>query len=115
MDREKRLICSSGELVESKKGIRFVVPDSSGDDAPAFAVRYRGRVYAYINRCAHIQVELDWQHGHFFDSDGEYLMCATHGALYDPETGHCIAGPCKDAKLSSLDVKEEGDEIFILV
>jgi nitrite reductase/ring-hydroxylating ferredoxin subunit len=65
----------------------------------AFAVRYHGRVYSFLNQCAHQRVELDWEEGRFFSMDGEYLICATHGALYEPQTGRCVAGPCRGAQL----------------
>jgi nitrite reductase/ring-hydroxylating ferredoxin subunit len=42
----------------------------------------------------HVAMELDWVAGQFFDLDGEALLCATHGASYDPADGHCMGGPC---------------------
>jgi nitrite reductase/ring-hydroxylating ferredoxin subunit len=47
-------------------------------------VRYGGVVYGYLNRCAHVPIELDWAEGEFFESSGLYLMCATHGAVMRP-------------------------------
>ncbi|MCS7101365.1 MAG: Rieske 2Fe-2S domain-containing protein, partial [Burkholderiaceae bacterium] len=61
----------------------------------AFVVRHRGRLRAFVNRCAHVAMELDWQPGAFFDAEGRWLICATHGALYDPDTGGCVGGPCR--------------------
>jgi nitrite reductase/ring-hydroxylating ferredoxin subunit len=29
----------------------------------------------------------------FFAEDGRHLMCQTHCAYYEPETGECIDGP----------------------
>ena len=63
----------------------------SGREA-AFVVRFMAG--PPLNRCGHIPVELDWQPGEFFDHSGLYLICATHGALYAPETGHCLGGRC---------------------
>ena len=76
-------------------------------------VRHRGRVYGYVNRCAHIGVEMDWRPGEFFDDSGLYLICATHGAVYRPETGECIAGPCRGARLEPLDVVELDGGIYL--
>ena len=94
-DRE-RLICASRELVDSGDGVRFEIR-VDGATEPAFAVRYKGRVYAYRNRCAHLPMELDWKPGKFFDSEGLLLICSTHGAVYRPETGECLGGPCEGA------------------
>jgi len=107
-----RLICDSGALEEGGKGVRFKVHTSEGA-VPAFVVRYDGKVYGYINRCAHVPVELDWEDGAFFDYSKLYLICATHGATYLPETGVCVMGPCKGKRLASLVVEERDGQIFL--
>ncbi|MBK5105798.1 MAG: Rieske 2Fe-2S domain-containing protein [Burkholderiales bacterium] len=106
------LVCASGDLADGGDGIRF---DFERDDkiVPAFAIRHGGRVYAYLNRCAHIAMELDWKPGKFFDAEGEYLICSTHGALYAPESGACRGGPCRGAALSRLNVLEAGGKVYI--
>jgi len=109
----KRLIAKSQELADGGKGVRFFALDDRGIESPAFVIRHRGEVHGFINRCAHIQVELDWQEGHFFDDDQQYLICATHGALYQPDSGVCIAGPCKNGKLEKLAITEDGEDIFV--
>lgn len=106
------MICASADLVDGGDGVRFVV-QRGGQGVAAFAVRYRGKVYAYINRCAHVAVELDWQPGRFFDSDGLYLICATHGALYRPESGACVEGPCRGGRLEMLPVVELDGGVFL--
>lgn len=109
----QRLICASDELVEGGRGIRFSV-DRHGVSEPAFVVRFRGRVYAYLNRCAHVPIEMDWQQGEFFDFSGLYLICATHGALYAPESGRCLGGRCEGRALVGVSVIEEGGGIFLI-
>lgn len=109
----KRVICDSAALTEGGRGVRFEV-QQYGAAAAAFVVRYDGRVYAYFNRCAHIPVELDWMEGEFFDKAGLYLICATHGATYEPDTGHCIMGPCKGQRLVALPVTERDGKVFLL-
>jgi nitrite reductase/ring-hydroxylating ferredoxin subunit len=109
-----RLICASGELAEGGDGVRFELV-WEGETAPAFAIRHCGRVYAYLNRCAHIAMELDWKEGKFFDTDGEYLICSTHGALYAPESGACRGGPCRGAKLVGLNVFEADGRVYLNV
>ena len=114
MAEEKRLICAAGVLEDGGKGVRFTV-DRNDRSVPAFAVRYRGKVYAYINECAHVPVELDWQHGEFFDHSKLYLICAVHGALYAPDTGRCLGGRCQGRGLKPLPVCEVGENIFLLL
>lgn len=103
-------ICASGELLDCGRGRRFTLiwRDRFW---PAFVIRYRGAVYAYLNRCAHRAVELDWNPGDFFDLEGRSLVCATHGARYHPATGACLGGPCLQNGLRPLPVNESDGEI----
>ena len=101
----QRRICRSDELAEGGPGVRFTV-ERFGAGEPAFLVRFRGQVHAYLNCCGHVPVELDWQQGEFFDSSGLYLICATHGALYAPDSGHCLGGRCNGKGLEKLVVTE---------
>ena len=108
----RSIICHSRELVERGRGVRFTL-SRRGEAVPAFAVRFNGRVHAYLNRCAHRALELDWNEGDFFDAFGEHLICATHGARYAPASGTCVGGPCGGAGLVTLPVLEENDTVFI--
>ncbi len=106
------MICASADLVEGGDGVRFDF-GSACAEMPAFAVRWNGRVYAYVNKCAHVPIELDWQPGRFFDESGLYLICATHGALYNPDDGQCVAGPCRGGRLAPLEVVEHDDAVYL--
>lgn len=108
-----RVICSSSELQDGGKGWRFTVL-LHGQEAPAFAIRFRGVVYAYLNRCAHVPTELDWNPGEFFDGDGRYLICGTHGALYWPESGRCAGGRCQGKGLLGLAVEERDGQVYLV-
>jgi nitrite reductase/ring-hydroxylating ferredoxin subunit len=105
-------ICQSIQLADGGEGVRFDV-DDGGEQASAFAIRFRGRVFCYLNRCSHVAMELDWIAGQFFDADGETLLCATHGAIYEPAGGRCIGGPCAGrGGLQSLQVVEQGGVVY---
>lgn len=114
MADNERLICASAVLEERARGVRFALPEM-GDRVSGFVVRYNGRLYGYVNRCAHVPVELDWQEGDFFDLTGHYLICATHGAHYQPETGRCVLGPCKGKALEPLAIHERDGDIYLIL
>ena len=111
MAEHERLICASAALADSEGGARFEV-EHGGRRVPAFAVRYFGQVHAYLNRCSHVAMELDWQEGVFFDLTGHELLCSTHGARYDPRSGHCLGGPCNGNPLVKLKVVERQGNVF---
>lgn len=106
-------VCRSAALHERGLGVRFEVPGSPAE--PGFAVRFEGRPRAYLNRCGHVPVELDWQEGRFFDDSGLYLVCATHGALYRPADGSCAGGPCRGRGLVPLQACEHEGMVWVAI
>lgn len=104
-------LCASAELEESGTARVFDVM-LWRRPARAFALRFEGRVVAYMNRCAHVPTEMDWTPGEFLDADRRFILCSTHGAVYEPTTGHCIAGPCAGARLMRIDVVESAGQVY---
>ena len=87
-------LCNSTDLEEGGLAVAFDVV-YGGQTLRAFAIRFEGQVHAYLNRCTHVAMELDYQEGRFFDDSGRWLLCASHGAVYAPDTGKCAGGPCR--------------------
>ncbi len=108
-----RLICASEALAEGGRGVRFALRAQGGAEK-GFAIRSCGAVRAYVNRCPHLGTELDWQPGEFFDVAGLYLVCSTHGAMFEPGTGYCVAGPCRGASLERLQVRECDGRVLLV-
>jgi nitrite reductase/ring-hydroxylating ferredoxin subunit len=87
-------LCNSPDLVDAGPAVPFDVV-YGGQTCRAFAIRYHGQVHAYLNRCTHVAMELDWQPNQVFDDSGRWLLCGTHGAAYEPDSGKCAGGPCR--------------------
>lgn len=87
-------LCNASELLEGGRAVSFDVVHG-GETCRAFAIRYEGNAHAYLNRCSHVAMELDFQPDRFFDDSGRWLLCATHGAAYKPDSGECAGGPCR--------------------
>jgi nitrite reductase/ring-hydroxylating ferredoxin subunit len=105
------VICESAALAEGG-GVRFDWAPAGGE-GKGFAVRFDGEPRAFVNRCPHLGVELDWQPGEFFEQTGLYLVCSTHGAIFEPSTGLCVAGPCRGARLEAIAIEECQGRILI--
>lgn len=67
-----------------------------------FAVRQGQQVYVYRNSCPHRGIPLEWMPDQFLDRSGRLIQCASHGALFLPESGECVAGPCSGASLTPI-------------
>jgi len=113
MAGSKRLICASAELADFGKAVRFEI-EYFGNTAPAFAIRFEGALYAYLNRCGHRPMELDWRAAEVFDAEGRNLICSTHGASYAPASGRCLGGPCGGTPLLRLLIEERGGTVYYL-
>jgi len=55
---------------------------------------------------------MDWVENQFLTEDGRYILCATHGAAYEPETGECIFGPPCGQVLDRVPLTLEEDRII---
>jgi nitrite reductase/ring-hydroxylating ferredoxin subunit len=82
-----------------------------GQEVEGFVLNYGGQLHAYVNRCRHVPMSLDWVENQFFTEDARFIQCATHGAYYRPETGECIAGPPCGRSLHRIALHVEGDAI----
>lgn len=102
-------LCASAVLVEGGQAVPFDVV-FEGEHCRAFAVRFEGQVHAYLNRCTHVAMELDWRPNQVFDDSGRWLICAAHGALYAPDTGAGVAGPCRGG-LVKIELTERDDNV----
>ena len=78
-----------------------------------FVLLHKGRPRAYVNQCPHLGIELNWMPGRFLDADHCFIQCSTHGALFLPDSGECIAGPCQGDALTPLDLAERPDGLFV--
>jgi nitrite reductase/ring-hydroxylating ferredoxin subunit len=106
-------LCAGEQLADRGRALVFDVLHYR-EPARAFALRFDGRVVAYLNRCVHVPTELDWQPGEFLDADREFIICSIHGATYEPRSGRCAAGPCGSGRLTPIDVEERDGQVFWL-
>jgi len=76
-----------------------------------FVIRFKGRCYAYHNRCPHAGSPLDWVPGRFFNAGGTMLTCHTHGACFDPMSGQPLFGPA-ESRLEALPLRSESSHLM---
>lgn len=106
-------LCRIDELPQAE-GRGFTIRDG-GREIHLFVMLKDGRPRAYLNRCPHTGVNLDWTPDRFLDWTGRMIQCSTHGALFRIEDGHCLAGPCAGRSLTAIPVREAGDVIEVLL
>ena len=78
-----------------------------------FVVRQGDSVFAYHNHCKHLGHPMNWQPDSFLTKDRANIICSSHGATYEIDTGLCIAGPCLGKSLRALPVEIRDGVIFV--
>lgn len=106
-------VCTVSEIPDGEaKGFTL---SSEGRQIRIVVVRQGSVFRAYLNRCPHEGIPLDWTPGRFLTPRKDYLLCQIHGALFEIEDGFCIDGPCAGDSLTPLEVTVEDDRLFVAV
>ncbi len=111
---QRHFLCHQQDIVEGKPR-EFEIP-MEPTPLSLFVIRYENQLYAYQNRCPHLNIPLNWQPDDFLSLEHTHIQCSTHGALFKPDDGYCIAGPCRDEKLTRLTLDlSQNDEIWLQI
>jgi nitrite reductase/ring-hydroxylating ferredoxin subunit len=98
-----KFLCRANAIAEGEaKG--FVLGEGASRIA-VFVLRHEGSIRGYVNACPHQGTPLEIFPDRFFDAPGLHLICRTHGALFRPEDGFCVAGPCAGKSLDPVPVR----------
>ncbi len=79
-----------------------------------FVVRRGEDVFAYQNFCVHVGHPLNWSPNKFLTKDKSAIICASHGATYEIETGNCFAGPGSGKTLRKLSVSVRQGVVYVV-
>ena len=109
---EETVLCRLEEI-EDGEGRGFTLGEGA-EAVDVVVVREGTRVYGYVNSCPHTGTPLDWTPDQFMSEDGGHILCATHGALFRIEDGHCLAGPCIGDSLTAASVALDGEGRVVL-
>jgi nitrite reductase/ring-hydroxylating ferredoxin subunit len=102
-------VCRLDELADP--GARGFLVGEGDWPLRGIVVRVGPQVSAYVNRCPHAGHPLDLKPDHFLSPDRRHLVCSSHGARFEPRSGHCIAGPCTGLALRSIPVVVVAGEV----
>jgi nitrite reductase/ring-hydroxylating ferredoxin subunit len=106
---DKVTVLRRGELAPGETKKFFL--DCEGYEIECFAINHAGTLHAWVNRCRHVPMTMDWIENQFLTEDGRYVQCATHGACYQPDTGECVAGPALGKSLIRVPLEVVGNEV----
>ena len=90
-------LCPLAEIADpGAKGFRFREADVlfSG-----FVVRRGDAVTGYVDSCPHAGWPLAMVGDRYLTREKDLILCSGHGALFHPDNGICVAGPCAGDRL----------------
>jgi nitrite reductase/ring-hydroxylating ferredoxin subunit len=107
----QQFLCISSDLLEGE----FRELEATLADAPCFLIltRFEGQPRAWLNICPHAGRPLNWAPNRFLSDPTGNLVCAAHGAVFEPDQGKCIAGPCLNDTLTAIKLIEQDGEIYL--
>jgi nitrite reductase/ring-hydroxylating ferredoxin subunit len=78
-----------------------------------FVVRSGDTVHGYVNYCPHAGHPLNLKPHQFLTHDGSLILCSSHGALFEKQTGYCVAGPCAGKQLRPIPLEVESGFVML--
>ena len=78
-----------------------------------FVVRTGTEVRGYVNRCPHAGHPLNLLPNRFLTPDGALILCSSHGAVFEKQTGYCVAGPCAGRSLRAVPLEVQAGFVML--
>lgn len=111
LSRREHVLCRLDELLDGDS--RGFALKGQGQ-ASAFAVRWRGLVHVYADRCPHHGTPMAWRRDAYLNAARDHIVCAAHGAQFDIATGLCVLGPCLGDQLRSVPWRVDDGDLVVL-
>lgn len=108
---KKIRVCEMKQLTDP--GSRGFTLPQDGGEVEGFIVQKNGVVAAFLNKCPHTGAPLNWSPHQFLDIEGDFIECSLHGAIFRPDDGYCVRGPCVGESLQSLPVIQEDGFLWV--
>lgn len=100
-------VCHTSDLADGDtRGVEI-------NGMPLIVLKQKDEWRVFVNSCPHLGIRLEWQPHQFLDIDGHYLQCSSHGALFRPDNGVCISGPCQHEALQAVKHRIEQGQLWI--
>ena len=96
-------LCALADL--SDPGARNFVLEMKAGRFHGFVVRRGGQVTGYVDQCPHMGLPLAQRLDAYLTPDKTLIQCSWHGALFRPDDGLCVGGPCQGQMLQPWPVE----------
>ncbi len=105
-------LCPAEELTEGR--YRELSIELDGQLEWFIGTRIDGQARAWFNTCPHQGRPLNFAPDRFLSDDQNRLVCAHHGAVFDPKSSRCVSGPCVNDELRAVQLLEREQAIYLI-
>jgi nitrite reductase/ring-hydroxylating ferredoxin subunit len=103
-----------GRIDDLRDGEARAFGPFDGDRMKAFAVRKGDRLYAYWDACPHYgNTPMAWRKDAYLNTAGDRIVCASHGAEFEIETGCCVHGAALGLSLERAPIEATADGAIV--
>jgi nitrite reductase/ring-hydroxylating ferredoxin subunit len=107
----QRVLCRFDDLAENEAR---AFETFEGSRRKAFVVRRNGRLFAWWDSCPHQDGSpMAWRTNAYLNAARDRIVCASHGAEFDIETGHCLRGAALGLRLDPAPIEATPDRDVI--
>jgi nitrite reductase/ring-hydroxylating ferredoxin subunit len=78
-----------------------------------FVVRAGDAVRGWVDRCPHAGFPLAFPADRYLTREGDLILCASHGALFQLDDGLCVGGPCAGRRLAPWPVRVDDGRVLV--
>jgi nitrite reductase/ring-hydroxylating ferredoxin subunit len=107
----ERVVCRLSDLDEH--GARAFTIGTGDWPLRGFVVLAGAEVRGYVNRCPHAGHPLNLLPNRFLTPDGTLILCSSHGALFEKQTGYCVVGPCAGRSLRAVPLEVQAGFVML--
>lgn len=107
----ERVVCRMSDLDEH--GARAFTLGTGDWPLRGFVVRVAAEIRGYVNHCPHAGHPLNLRPHKFLTPDGALILCSSHGAVFEKQTGYCVAGPCAGRSLRPVPLTVESGYVLL--
>ncbi len=100
---DRHYLCRADEIVE---GEARAFSSPTGSRTKLFVVRREAKLFAYWDACPHYgDTPMAWRNNEYLNASRDRIVCASHGAEFDIETGRCVLGAALGKSLTRASIK----------
>lgn len=91
-------------------------PIGGNPKSKVIVLRHKGRLIGWLDSCPHYAggTPMAWRTNAYLNGDKTMIVCASHGATFDKESGECTLGPCLGQSLTPVPLRIDADgNVFI--